>query len=435
MTTEVPETPTAQPGADVLPPEFFNAPTTDPHVQNAELRAQCPVRKINHPPGAEAYVVTDYATCLASFGDPRLSKRVDAAPAWFQDLLKDSSPVLIRNMITADAPDHTRLRKLVGKAFLPRRMEALRPWIQEITDSLLDEFPDSGEVDLMEFAYTLPMKVICEFLQVPFADRPELHAWGRWLSGAPYADAESNAQLKNASDSMERYLVDLLDLRRREGLGDDLVSMLIRASDEEDVFTNDELVSTLVLLIIAGHKTTANLIGNGTQALLRHPDQLELFRSDLGLARSAVEEFLRYEAPVFRGTLRIATEDISLQGVDIPRESFVHLMLNAANRDPEVFADPDRLDITRSPNQHFAFGHGAHFCVGAPLSRVEGEIAFTELMRRLPGLRLAGDPDNLEWLYDNSTSRGLIRLPVSYDKRLPRFVEPVPGVRAPGAKA
>jgi cytochrome P450 len=405
---------------EALPPEFFTAPGPNPHAGYAELRATCPVRRINHPPGAEAYVVADYETVSQAFNDPRLSKRVDNAPAWFRELLRDSSPILIKNMLTADPPEHTRLRKLVGRAFLPRRMELLRPRVQEITDDLIDAFPESGDVDLVgAFAFPLPMKVICEFLGVPFEDRPQLHEWGLLLSGAPYADEESNKRLKWASESVEQYLLKLLEIRRAE-LGEDLVSVLIRAADEEDVFTNDELVSTLVLLIIAGHKTTANLIGNGTQALFRHPDQLALLREQPELADTAIEEFLRYEAPVYRGTLRVAAQDMQLGGVDIGKESFVHLLMGSANRDPAVFEDPDRLDITRKANRHFAFGHGAHFCVGAPLSRVEGKIAFTTLLRRLPGLRLAIPIEELKWVEDNSTSRGLAELPVAYDRRLPR---------------
>jgi cytochrome P450 len=404
---------------DPLPPEFFNDPGKDPHGWAAALRQGCPVHKIDHPPGAEAYVVADYATSLKAFTDRRLSKRVDAAPDWFQEQLRDASPVLIRNMITADPPDHTRLRKLVSKAFTARRMELMRPRVQQITDDLIDEFPESGPLDLMTFAYALPMRVISEFLRIPDHERPQVQADVVMLSEAPYPDEERNRLLRVASDKIERYLIDLLAARRKD-LGEDLVSALIRAADEDEVFTEDELVSTLVLLIIAGHKTTANLIGNGTQALLRHPDQLELLRGDPSLAESAVEEFLRFESPVFRGTIRIATEDIRLGDMDVPKESFVHLLLSSANRDPDAFDDPDRLDITRTPNKHFAFGHGAHFCAGAPLSRVEGSVAFPTLLRRLPGLRLAVAPDELDWIFDNSTSRGLASLPVDYDARLPR---------------
>ncbi|MEU1099644.1 MULTISPECIES: cytochrome P450 family protein [Streptomyces] len=419
MTTELPRT------QEQLPPEFFTAPEgNDLHTANAKLRASgCPVQAINYPVGGEGYVVADYTTVLKAFSDPRLSKRVDNAPAWFRDLVKDSSPVLVRNMLTADPPEHTRLRKLVSRAFVPRRMELLRPRVQEITDELIDAFPEQGEVNLMEFAFSLPMRVICEFLGVPVADRPQLHTWGNWLSGAPYPDAESNEKLKDASENIERYLLDLL-ADRRANLGDDLVSILVRAADEEDRFTNDELVSTLVLLIIAGHKTTANLIGSGTHALLTHPDQLELLRSRPELADSAVEEFLRFESPVYRGTLRVAAEDMELGGCPIPKESFVHLLMGSANRDPEAFEKPDELDITRTANRHLAFGQGAHFCVGAPLSRVEGNIAFTTLLRRLPGLRLAVPADEIDWLFDNSTSRGLVKLPVTYDARLAAGTRP-----------
>lgn len=413
MTTELPRT------TDQLPPEFFTAPENgDLHTANAKLRATgCPVHAINYPVGGEGYVVSDYATVLKAFSDPRLSKQVDNAPGWFRDLVKDSSPVLVRNMLTADPPEHTRLRKLVSRAFVPRRMQVLRPRIQQITDELIDSFPEQGEVNLMEFAFSLPMRVICEFLGVPVEDRPQLHAWGTWLSGAPYPDAESNEKLKDASENIERYLLDLL-ADRRANLGDDLVSILVRAADEEDRFTNDELVSTLVLLIIAGHKTTANLLGSGTHALLTHPDQLELLRQNPELAESAVEEFLRYESPVYRGTLRVAAEDMEIGGCPIPKESFVHLLMGSANRDPEAFDNADELDITRIANRHLAFGQGPHFCVGAPLSRLEGQIAFTTLLRRLPGLRLAVPADQVEWLFDNSTSRGLVRLPVTYDARL-----------------
>lgn len=405
---------------DPLPMEFFNSPPADPYREYAVLRETCPVRRIDHPPGSDAYVVADYETAFNAFGDPRLSKSVDNAPAWFRDQLKESSPVLIRNMLTADPPEHTRLRKLVGKAFLPRRVEALRPRAQEITDDLIDGFPAAGEVDLMGFAFALPLSMICEVLVVPQEDRPWVHKEFKILSEAPYPDEERNRLLKAACDNAEKYLVDLLADRRRAP-GDDVVSELIRAADEDRVFTNDELVSTLVLLIIAGHKTTANLIGNGMQALLRNPDQFELLRSDPGLATSAVEEFLRYHPPVYRGTLRVAREDLRLHGVDIAKESFVHLLLDSANRDPAVFEDPERLDITRTSNRHLAFGHGAHFCVGAPLSRMEGQVAFNTLLRRLPGLRLAVEPEQLEWVFDNSVSRGLAALPVRYDRRLPRL--------------
>ncbi|GGP79738.1 cytochrome P450 family protein [Saccharothrix coeruleofusca] len=413
----------AQPGVDheTLPPEFFTDPAyPNGHADNARLRDKCPVHRVNHPIGAEAYVVMDYETVAGSFTDPRLSKSVDNAPAWWQDLLKDSSPTLIRNMLTADPPRHTRLRKLVAQAFTPRKMKALRPRIQQTADDLIDAFSD-GRADLFtEFAITLPLKVICEFLGVPFEDRDKLQEWGLLLSGAPYATEEENRRLKWASDSIEEYLKDLLAARRAGELGDDLVSTLIRAADEDGRFTDDELVSTLILLINAGHKTTAYTISNGMEALFANPDQLELLRANPDLAPSAIEEFLRYQPPVYRGTLRVAAQDMELAGVRIAKESFVHLMISSANRDPKVFPDPDRLDITRTGNRHFSFGHGAHFCPGSPLSRLEGEIAFNTLLRRLPDIALAVPREELPWLYDNSVGRGVNSLPITYTTKLPR---------------
>jgi cytochrome P450 len=412
MTTE----PFAGP-LDPLPAEFFTVPPADPHVQNAALRATCPVRRIDYPPGGEAYVVADYPTVFNAFSDPRLSKDPANAPAWFRAALEESSPVLIHHMLSADPPRHTRLRKLVGQAFMPRHIEQSRSRIQEITDDLIDGFPDSGQIDLMDFALALPMQVICELLGVPFSIRPEMHRWGVIISGAPYPDEESSRQLRRASESIEQFFADLVRIRR-SAPEDDLTSEILRAAEDEH--TDDEVISTLVLLIIAGHRTTANLIGNGIRALLLHPDQLEMLRSNPKLAPTAAEEFLRYEAPVYRGTLRIATEDMRLGGVDISKESFVHLMIDCANRDPSEFDDPDRLDITRKINRHLAFGWGAHFCVGAPLSRIEGQVACVTLLRRLPGLRLAVPADQLKWVSRNSPSRGLEALPVRYDRRLPR---------------
>ena len=186
------------------------------------------------------------------------------------------------------------------------------------------------------------------------------------------------------------------------------------------MFSDEELISTIIFLIIAGHKTTANLIGNGMEALLRHPDQLARLRAEPAMVPSAVEEFLRYEGSVDRGTLRVAAEDMHLGGVDIPKGAFVHLSISAADRDPAAFEDPDRFDITRSPNRHLAFGHGAHFCAGAPLARLEGQVAFATLLRRLPVLDLAVPAQELTWVADSSISRGLERLPIRIAGRRPR---------------
>jgi cytochrome P450 len=328
-------------------------------------------------------------------------------------------------MLIADAPEHSRLRKLVSKAFVPRRMQDLRPRIQEITDQLIDEFPESGELDLMEFARVLPVMVIFEYLRIDTADRQMLFGWSKILGGAPYTDDEQSRQLKEASAKFEQYILDLLETRR-SNLGDDLVSQLLIAADEEDRFSIEEIASTMSLLIIAGQRTTTNLIGNGMHALLTHPDQFTLLKAQPDLVISAVEEFLRWESPSYRATLRVAKEDMEIAGVAVGKEAFVHVLIAAANRDPKVFDDPDHLDITRGSNKHLTFGHGAHYCPGAPLSRLEGYVAFPALLGRLDGLELAIAEQDTEWIYDNSVSRGLARLPVRYTRCRPRDVSPAP---------
>jgi cytochrome P450 len=322
-------------------------------------------------------------------------------------------------MLNADPPRHTRLRKLVGRAFLPRQLEPRRARIQEIADDLIDAFPESGEIDLMDFALSLPMRMICELLGVPIEVRPRLHTWGSIISGAPYLDEESNKRLRLAIEGIDGFLRDLLKARR-EVPGDDLISQMLEVAHEGQEYTDDEVVATLVLLLIAGHRTTASLIGNGMRALFLHPDQLAMLSADPGLAPSAVEELLRYGSPLYRSTLRIATEDIELHGVTIGKGSFVHLMIDSANHDPAAFADPDRLDITRESTHHLSFGQGPHFCAGAPLSRIEGQVAFGTLFRRLQGLRLAVPAGQLTWIAGHSPTRTLEKLPVRYDRRLPR---------------
>lgn len=402
-----------------LPPEFFTVPPADPHAQNAAIRDACPVRRINYPPGGDAYVVADYETAHAAFFDERLSKDPANSPSWFREALEESSPILIHHMLSADPPEHTRLRKLVGRAFLPRQIEQRRTRVQEITDELVDALPESGATDIVEFAHALPMRVICELLGVPVEFQSQIHTWGVVISGAPYPDEEGNKRLQEASEGIERFFLNLIEAKRKTP-GDDLTSEIVKTAS--DGYTDAEVVSTLVLLIIAGHRTTANLIANGIRALLLHPDQLEALRSDPGLAASAIEEFLRYEAPIYRSTLRVAVEDMELGGVPIEKESFIHLMIDCANRDPAQFEEPDQLDIRRKNNHHLAFGQGAHFCVGAPLSRVEGQVAVTTLLRRLAGLSLSVPPGELRWVTGHSPSRGLAELPVRYERRLPRDV-------------
>lgn len=410
---------------DIVPAAFVTRPGADPHAAGADLREAGSVHPIDYPPGARAYVVVDHRGVVEAFNDPRLSKRLDNAPQWFRERTLATSPVITGNMLLADPPDHARLRGLVSRAFLPRRMERLRPRVQEITDTLVDAMPDAGEADLMAaFAFPLPLLVISEFIGVPPQDRARFQRWGHVLSRSPSEDGdEAAAERKLVNDEVMEYFTGILAERRAvrdRGPARDLLDDLVRAADEDGVFSDAELVSTLVFLVIAGHKTTANLVGNGMQALLRHPEQLAALREDPSLVVSAVEELLRFEGPVDRSTLRVAAEDLTLDGVRVPRESFVHLSIAAADRDPAVFPDPDRLDIARSPNRHVAFGHGPHFCAGAPLARLEGQVAFPTLLRRLQGLELAVPADDLAWIADSSISRGLEQLPVRYTRRLSR---------------
>ncbi|MFC1410269.1 cytochrome P450 [Streptacidiphilus sp. N1-12] len=401
--------------------ELITRPGPDPHTEIAQLRQRCPVHPIDFPAGSQAYLVVDHETAVRAFNDPRLSKDINNAPDWFRDQAVDNSAVLSSNMMGADPPEHTRLRKLVGRAFLPRPMERLRPRIQQITDDLIDAFPASGELDLLTaFAFPLPLMVICEFLGIRYQDRALFQRWGNVLSQDPGRETEAETRARRlANDEVDDYLTEVLAERRAEPR-DDFIGDLVKLADAEDGYTDAELVSTIIFLIIAGHKTTANLIGNGTEALLRHPDQLALLRAEPGLVDSAVEEFLRYEGSVDRATVRFAAQDLSLAGVDIPRGSFVHLSVQAAGHDPAMFTDPERLDITRSPNRHMAFGHGAHFCAGAPLARLEGQVAFATLLRRLPELSLAVPVEELEWVADSSISRGLLSLPVRMADKRPR---------------
>lgn len=402
---------------DVLPSEFFTSPGRSPHAANAELRSKCPVHRINYPPGTQAYAVLGHKVVEQAFGDSRLSKEIENLPARHRDKALATSLLMVRNLGFADPPAHARLRRPISRAFLPSRIAGLRSRIQDIADDLVDDFPESGEVELLSaFALPLPLIVICEYLGIPTEDRPLFQKWGYILSQDPFHIAE--AELKAATDEFVDYFTELA-ARRRADLRDDLMSELIRARDE-GVFSEREMLSTTLLLIIAGHKTVANMIGNGTALLLSYPAQLELLRADPGLIPSAIEEILRYEGSASWASLRVAAEDMELGEVEIPKGSLVHLSLSSAGHDPEMYDDPERFDITRSPNRHLAFGHGAHFCLGAPLGRLQGEIAFTTLLRRLPGLELAVAPEEIAWLADSSLSRGLEALPLRVRERLPR---------------
>ncbi|MFE6840949.1 cytochrome P450, partial [Streptomyces sp. NPDC057705] len=333
-----------------------------------------------------------------ALSEPRLSSDVrDASDTrLLRQLPETERESMLSNMLRSDPPDHTRLRRLVSKAFTARRVAGMRPRIQAITDRLLDEVVPSGRADLVaDFALPLPVTVISELLGVPVDDR---HDFQRWTDRMIMRGAEppDPAVVNEAWQHMRAYVTELIRAKRAAP-GDDLLSGLITARDQEQQLTEDELIAMVFLLLVAGYITTVNLIGGGIAMLLAHPDQLDRLRSEPELLPGAIEEFLRYDGPVSPGIARFAREDVEIAGVTIPRGATVVIASAIADRDPARFADPDHLDITRKDNAHLAFGHGIHYCLGAPLARLEGQIAIGTALHRLPGLTLAVAPDEIRW--------------------------------------
>jgi cytochrome P450 len=317
-------------------------------------------------------------------------------------------------MLQLDPPDHTRLRGLVVKAFTARRVEDMRLRIQEIVDRTLDRVEPRGQMDLIaDFALRLPVTVICDMLGIPAEDHEMIFAGarggGRLLDPVPLSRAEIN-QANDNNLATETYFHSLFELRRRQP-GDDLTTQLVQAEEEGHKLTNEELTANIILLFGAGHETTVNLIGNGLLALHRNPDQLRLLKERPTLITNAIDELLRYDSSV-QLTGRTALEDISVGGVDVAKGESVLCLLGAANRDPAVYADPDRLDITRSNIRPMSFGGGIHFCLGAQLARIEGEVAIATLLRRLADLKL-DDVEHPDWR-QTFVLRGLNRLPARW---------------------
>lgn len=310
-------------------------------------------------------------------------------------------------MLSTDPPDHDRLRRLVSKAFTARRIERLRPRVTEITASLLDAMPDRGEVDLLQvFAFPLPITVICELLGVPSRDRDEFRAWTQAIlshGGTPEGPGA-------AATAMASYFTALVADKRAHPT-DDLLSALIAARDSGDRLTESELLGMLFLLLVAGHETTVNLIGSGTLALLVSPGEMARLRADRSLLPGAVEELLRYTSPVNHATFRFTADPVTIGGTLIPAREPVLIAIASANRDPDRYPAPDQVDLGRDVGGNLAFGHGIHYCLGAPLARMEGEIAFGGLLARFPGMTLAVPPESLRWR-PSTLIRGLETLPV-----------------------
>ncbi len=397
---------------------FGTAFDADPYATYARLREAGPAHRITARDGLYGWLVTRYDDARALLADPRLSKDPRLAPADWQEAgrgrpLEDRSG-LGTHLLTTDPPDHTRLRRLVSSAFTARRVEGLRGRIQEIADSLVDAIEKrDGEVDLVaEFAAPLPVTVICELLGVPGGDRADFR---RWTGDVISSDPDAPDARGEALAALYGFITDLIEARRAAG-GDDLLGALIAAGDEQDRLTSAELVAMVFLLLLAGHETTVGLIGNGVLALLEHPAQLALLRERPDLLGAAVEEILRYDGPVEIATWRFTTEAVRVGGTEIPAGRPVLVALASADRDPDRFAEPDRLDIGRARPGHLAFGHGLHYCVGAALARVEGEVALGTLLRRLPDLALAVPADRVR-RRRSLTMRGPAELPVTIGRR------------------
>jgi cytochrome P450 len=384
--------------------------TGSPQDALASVHEPGPVQRVKLPNGMPVWLVTRHAEVRAVLGDPRLSNRDQVD--WFDGgaLSPLVRAAMNSHLLRIDPPDHTRMRRLVAKAFVPRRIEALRPRVREFTRDLLDRLAAQGTADLIaSYAAPLPVQVICEMLGVPVADRESYRAWADAFAagiGAPVFPVQE------ITDFVE-HLRGLIAHRRAEP-DDGLLSALIAARDQDDRLSEDELISTAFLFIIAGHETTTNLIGNGIYILLREPDRADHIRAHPQELPRAVEEFLRYEGPVTAASLRTATCAMNLFGAEVAAGDLVMVSLRAANRDGGVFPEPTELRMDRERNPHLAFGHGIHFCMGAPLARLEAQLAIGEFLNRFPRARLAQAPDTLQWR-PGLLTRGLASLPVTVD--------------------
>jgi len=386
----------------------------DPYPALGRLREEDPVHWSRILGG---WVLTRYADVRASLADPRLSAdRITPFLTRQAPTASEAIQTLLRHVglwvVFTDPPVHTRLRNALGRAFTPRSIEARRARIAEIVELLLNRAAEAGQMDLIrDFAYPLPVAVIGDLLGVPAEDHEQLKAWSDELAGF----IGSSLGTPDKYDRAARAVAEMRDYfervvaRRRGAPADDLVTALLVMGEQGERLGEAELIASCVLLLFAGHETTTNLVGNGTLALLGYPAEARTWRENPALGASAVEELLRYDGPT-PAMVRVAREDLRIGDKDIGRGDRLFLMINAANRDPAQFREPDRLDLGRADNRHLAFGHGIHFCLGAPLARLEGQLALPALLRRFPGLRAQGGAP--EWL-DSLVFRGMRSLPVA----------------------
>ncbi|HEY5611353.1 MAG TPA: cytochrome P450 [Thermoanaerobaculia bacterium] len=366
----------------------------NPYPAYARMRAEAPVFRTKLSFWLPSiWIVTRYEDVVRVLKDERFSKDYVQKFPWLPSAIRP----MYRNLLTLDPPDHTRLRSLVQHAFTPRFIERLRGRVQELSDELLD--PVSKErFDLVDaFAIPLPLTIIADMLGVPKSDRARFEPWTKRVAvAAASGDLRDFLRSLPAVWSLMKYLRELVSLRRKEPQND-LISALIRAEEAGDKLTEPEIVSMVLLLLVAGYETTVHLIASGTLALLEHPKERLRLQQNPELAASAVDEILRYTSPVEFATPRYTLDEVTLGSVTIPRGELVGASLGSANHDESQFSDPEVFDIARDPNRHLGFGTGSHFCLGAPLARLEGEIAITTLFRRFPDLRLAQPAESVRW--------------------------------------
>lgn len=361
------------------------------------------VEPITLPDGTRAWLVTGYEAARQALADPRLSKQVKAEEL---GLPPEPANAMLSMMMFRDPPDHTRLRRMISAAFTTRRIESMRPRIEQIADDLLDAIATRETVDLVEtFARPLPLHVICELLGLPAEDRAEFREYSAVVAAGQARQHEMPAAMTAVIARIRAMLAD-----RARHPGDDLLTALIAVHEQGDRLSTDELTSMVAMLLIAGHETTVHLIATGTFLLLDDRSRWHRLRADPTLLPTAIEEFIRYETPVANATHRTTTTTVTLAGHTIPPGSRVVVKLAAANRDKSRFPDPDTLHLDRPHNPHLGFGHGPHYCLGAPLARLQAQTAFTALMTRFPHLTLATPSTQIPWRSD--FQRGVTHLPV-----------------------
>jgi cytochrome P450 len=388
----------------------------NPYPAYAQLRATDPVHRVTLPGGRGAWLVTRYEDAMAVLRDERFTSdwRNALTPGQMAQLpppVLEVAKLFKSNIFYRDPPDHARLRALVSKAFTPRLIGQMRGGIQVLADALLDVVQDKGEMDLLDdYAFPLSANVIAELLGVSVEDRDKFRKWTD-AAASGNGTLEYTEKILPDMRAFADYLCTAFEGKRKNPK-DDLISALVHA-EEVGYLPEDELLSMVVLLLIAGHETTANLIGTGMLALLQHPDQYEQLKNDPSLIKPAVEELLRYSSPTEKATERFAREDVAIGETVIPKGEMVLVVIAAANRDPERFQDPDTLNIAITHNKHLAFGAGIHHCLGAALARMEGQIAFSTLLHRMPNLRLKDPPESLDWR-PGLIFHGLKRLPVAF---------------------